>query len=200
MASRTAVILLGPPGAGKGTQAALLSEALGLPHISTGEILRQAADEGTELGRAARGIMEAGGLVSDRIVLGIVEDRVAAPDCSRGFILDGYPRNESQAAALDQVLRRLDAAGRIVNIAVPREELEARVRGRRQVDGREDDSEQAFRRRLDVYESETRPLLDHYRGRLVAISGVGSRDDIFARLLAALPAELQAEPAEVASS
>lgn len=191
-----AIILLGPPGAGKGTQAARLAEALALPHISTGAILRRAVEEGTERGRAARAIMEAGGLVSDRIVLGVVEETLAAPECRSGFILDGYPRNESQAAALDGVLRRLGATGRIVNLAVPREELEARVRGRRKTAGREDDSEEAFRRRLDVYDSETRPLLDYYRQRVVAISGLGSRDQIFARLRAALPAErLGAAPA-----
>ena len=190
-----AIILLGPPGSGKGTQAIRLSESLGLPHISTGAILRQAVEEGTELGKAAREIMEAGGLVSDRLVLGIVEERVAAPDCSQGFILDGYPRNAAQARALDKVLSRFGATEWIVNIAVPQEELAARVRGRRSTDGRTDDSEEALRRRLDIYESESYPLLGYYGDRAVHIPGSGSRDDVFARvfarLLAAAPVETE---------
>ncbi len=182
-----AVILLGAPGSGKGTQAARLAESLGLPHISTGAILRQAVADGTELGRAARDIMAAGRLVSDEIVLGIVEERVSARDCSRGFILDGYPRNRAQARALGEVLSRLGATEWIANIAVPAEELAARVRGRRGTDGRQDDSEDAFRRRLEVYEVESLPLLDYYGDRAADVSGLGSRDEVFSRLCAALP-------------
>ncbi len=182
-----AVILLGAPGSGKGTQAERLAESLGLPHISTGAILRQAVADGTELGVAARDIMAAGRLVSDEIVLGIVEERVSAPDCRRGFILDGYPRNRAQARALGEVLARLGATEWIANIAVPAEELAARVRGRRGTDGRQDDSEDAFRRRLEVYESESLPLLDYYGDRAVNIPGLGSRDEVFGRLCAALP-------------
>ncbi len=184
-----AIILLGAPGSGKGTQAMRLAESLGLPHISTGAILRQAVEEGTKLGMAAREIMAAGRLVSDRIVLGIVEERIATPDCSRGFILDGYPRNRAQARALAEVLSRLGATEWIANIAVPAEELAARVRGRRGTDGRQDDSEEAFRRRLEVYESESYPLLDYYGDRVVQISGLGSRDEVFGRLRTALPFE-----------
>lgn len=182
-----AIILLGAPGSGKGTQAERLAESLGLPHISTGAILRQAVADGTELGRAARHIMAAGRLVSDEIVLGIVEERVSAPDCRRGFILDGYPRNRAQARALGEVLSRLGATEWIANIAVPAAELAARVRGRRGTDGRQDDSEDAFRRRLEVYESESLPLLDYYGDRAVNVSGLGSRDEVFSRLCAALP-------------
>ena len=182
-----AVILLGAPGSGKGTQAARLAESLGMPHISTGAILRQAVADGTELGVAARDIMAAGRLVSDEIVLGIVEARVSAPDCRRGFILDGYPRNRAQARALGEVLSRLGATEWIANIAVPAEELAARVRGRRGTDGRQDDSEEAFRRRLEVYESESFPLLDYYGDRASSVSGLGSRDEVFGRLCAALP-------------
>ena len=166
-----AVILLGAPGSGKGTQAARLAESLGMPHISTGAILRQAVADGTELGVAARDIMAAGRLVSDEIVLGIVEARVSAPDCRRGFILDGYPRNRAQARALGEVLSRLGATEWIANIAVPAQELAARVRGRRGTDGRQDDSEEAFRRRLEVYESESLPLLDYYGDRAYNVSG-----------------------------
>ena len=182
-----AIILLGAPGSGKGTQAARLAESLGLPHISTGAILRQAVADGTELGMAARDIMAAGRLVSDEIVLGIVEERISAPDCRRGFILDGYPRNQAQARALGGVLSRLGATEWIANIAVPAAELAARVRGRRGTDGRQDDSEEAFRRRLEVYESESFPLLGYYGDRAVNISGLGSRDEVFGRLCAALP-------------
>ena len=182
-----AIILLGAPGSGKGTQAERLAESLGLPHISTGAILRQAVADGTELGLAARGIMAAGRLVSDEIVLGIVEERISAPDCNHGFILDGYPRNQAQARALGEVLSRLGAVEWIANIAVPAEELAARVRGRRGTDGRQDDSEEAFRRRLEVYESESLPLLDYYGERAANISGLGSRDEVFRCLCAALP-------------
>ena len=182
-----AIILLGAPGSGKGTQAMRLAESLALPHISTGAILRQAVADGTELGMAAREIMAAGCLVSDEVVLGIVEERIAAPDCSRGFILDGYPRNPAQARALARVLSRFEATEWIANIDVPAAELAARVAGRRGTDGRQDDSEEAFRRRLEIYESESRPLLDHYGDRAVNVSGLGSRDDVFGRLCAALP-------------
>lgn len=184
-----AIILLGAPGSGKGTQAMRLAGFLGFPHISTGAILRQAVADGTALGMQAREIMAAGRLVDDRIVLGIVEDRITAPDCSQGFILDGYPRNRSQAEALSGVLSRLGAEEWIANIAVPPAELAARVRGRRGTDGRQDDSEEAFRRRLEVYESESYPLLDHYGDRVVQISGLGSRDEVSGRLRAVLPFE-----------
>ena len=194
-----AVIFLGPPGSGKGTQAVRLAESLGFPHISTGAILRQAVEEGAELGRAARAIMEAGGLVSDEIVLGIVEQRLAAPDCRRGCILDGFPRNEAQARALDGVLSRLGATDWIVNLAVPRDELAARIRGRRGTDGRQDDSDEAFRRRLEVYESESFPLLDYYGERAAHVSGIGSRDEVFGRLSTAVPiaSPLEAAPEAV---
>lgn len=187
-----AIVLLGPPGAGKGTQAVRLAASLGIPHISTGQILRRAVAEDTPLGRLAKEVMEAGGLVSDRVMLGIIEERLGESDCSRGFILDGYPRNRAQGEALDEVLGRLGARSRIVNLAVPREELEARIRGRRAAEGREDDNEQALLRRLEVHASESSPLLAHYGGRAESVSGVGSPDEIFERLSAALPGKAPA--------
>lgn len=194
----TAVVLLGPPGAGKGTQAARLSAAVGLPHISTGAILREAAREGTELGRAAREIMRRGRLVSDRIVLGIVEERVARPDCRAGFILDGYPRNRAQAEALDRVLDRLGATPRLVNIAVPRAELEQRLLRRQRLEGREDDDADAARQRFAIHAAESRPMLAWYGDRVVEVSGIGSRADIFARLRSALDGAAAAAPASEA--
>jgi len=180
------IVLLGPPGAGKGTQAVRLAGELGVPHVSTGEILRGAVAEGTALGRAAKAVMEAGGLVSDEIVLGIVEDRLRRPDCASGFVLDGFPRTVAQAASLDPLLMRLGAETCVVNIAVPQAELEARILLRRQELGRKDDSTAAFGRRLEVYRSESEPLLAWYGGRVISISGVGARSAIFARLLAAV--------------
>lgn len=183
-----AIILLGPPGAGKGTQAVRLAAALGVPHISTGQILRRAVAEDTALGRRAKEVMEAGRLVDDAIMLGIIEERLGEPDCAAGFILDGYPRNRAQGEALDRVLDRLGRAHRILALAVPREELEARIRGRRSVEGREDDSEKALRQRLAVHESESGPLLAHYGDRAESVSGVGAPEEIFERLRAVLSA------------
>ncbi len=182
-----AIILLGPPGAGKGTQAAGLAESFGIPHISTGAILRDAAAGDSELGRRAGEVMAAGRLVDDRTMLGIVEERLSAADCASGFILDGYPRNEAQARALEGVLGKLGAGTSIVNLVVPRKELLGRIRERRLKEGRQDDSEAAFRERLEVYEAETRPLLDHYCNRVSEIDGSGSQEQIRQRLLAVLP-------------
>ena len=181
-----AIIFLGPPGAGKGTQAVRLAETLRIPHVSTGAILRRAVEAGEPLGRAARRVMEAGGLVGDEIMLGLVEARIGEPDAREGFVLDGYPRNRAQGVALDALLSRAGATARIVNLDAPREELEARIRGRRAVDGRPDDREDAFRRRLEVYEAESGPLLAWYGARVRTVSGVGDREAIFARLMAAL--------------
>ncbi len=181
-----AIILLGPPGAGKGTQAAGLARDLGIPHVSTGVILREAAAGDSELGRRAREVMAAGKLVDDPTMIGIMEERLSRSDCERGAVLDGFPRTGAQAEALGGALDRLGARSAVLNLAVPREELVARIRGRRLEEGRQDDSESAFEARLDVYEAQTRPLLDHYRDDLAEIDGVGAPEEIARRLRSAL--------------
>jgi adenylate kinase len=185
------LILLGPPGAGKGTQAERLQADFGLPHISAGDMLRAQVAEGTELGREAQRYMKAGELVPDEVIVGMIVQRIGAQDAGDGFLLDGFPRNAAQADALDEALaglgRRLNAA---LSIEVPDEEVVRRLAGRRvcvknpshiyhvefdppkhegicDQDGsrlvqREDDQEQTIRRRLEVYHAQTAPLIDHY--------------------------------------
>lgn len=206
------LILLGPPGAGKGTQAERLSEELEVPHISTGDILRQAVADGTPLGLEAKKIMEAGELVSDEIMLGIIRERLAQPDALRGYILDGYPRTLPQASALDRLLNeRSEPPVVIANIDVDWEELVRRISGRRScpnckavfnVHGqppqepdvcdacgrmlvqRADDEEGTVRQRLAVYDRQTRPLLDYYGNRVTNIDGQGTPQEVFERLSA----------------
>ena len=183
------LVLLGAPGSGKGTQAARLREHLQVPHISTGELLRAAVAAGTDLGRKAKAVMESGALVSDEIVLGMLEERLTAGDTGGGFILDGYPRNLAQANALDALLARL---GQPVDIAVQldvdAEKLVDRLAGRAQAEGRADDSPDAVRKRLAVYDEATAPVVDFYRttGRLACVDGVGGMDDVFQRILVTL--------------
>ncbi|MEO0804015.1 MAG: adenylate kinase [Cyanobacteria bacterium J06642_2] len=156
------VILLGPPGAGKGTQAAVLAETVRIPHISTGGILRQAVSKLTPLGKEAKRYIEAGELVPDELVVQLVEERLGQLDAQKGWILDGFPRNTSQASVLDALLERLgqqyDCA---IDFAVPDRELVRRMLGR----GRKDDTESVIQRRLEVYREQTAPLLDYYRTR-----------------------------------
>ncbi len=183
------LVLLGAPGSGKGTQAARLREHLQVPHISTGELLRAAVKAGTPLGLQAKAVMEAGQLVSDDIVLGMLEERLTAGDTGNGFILDGYPRNLVQANALDALLARL---GQPVDIAVQldvdTELLIERLAGRAQAEGRADDSPDAVRNRLKVYDEATAPVVDFYRqaGRLARVDGVGGMDEVFQRILETL--------------
>lgn len=163
-------VMLGAPGSGKGTQAEVLAKALGIPAISTGEMLRQAVAAGSELGGRVEGIMAAGKLVDDALMAEVVADRLARPDAAAGFLLDGYPRTPPQAVTLDELLAareaRLDA---VVLLEVPEEELVRRALGRR----RADDTEEVIRERLRVYREKTEPLVDHYqrRGVLVRIDG-----------------------------
>jgi adenylate kinase len=183
------LVLLGAPGSGKGTQATRLREHLQVPHISTGELLRAAVKAGTPLGLQAKAVMEAGSLVSDEIVLGMLEERLTAGDTGNGFILDGYPRNLVQANALDALLKKLAQPVDIaVQLDVDTELLIDRLAGRAQAEGRADDSPEAVRNRLNVYNEATAPVVDFYRnsGRLACVDGVGGMDEVFSRILSTL--------------
>ena len=214
------MILLGPPGAGKGTQAAFICKHYGIPQISTGDMLRAAVKAGTELGLAAKRVMDAGALVSDDIIIGLVKERIAQPDCANGFLFDGFPRTIPQADAMKAAGVKLDA---VLEIDVPDSAIIERMSGRLfhipsgrsyhvkfnppKVAGkddatgedliqRDDDKEETVRKRLAVYHSQTRPLVDYYSAwsasgdaaapRYRKISGSGSVDEITARALAAL--------------
>jgi adenylate kinase len=179
------LILLGPPGAGKGTQGQRLSERYDIPEISTGDILRSAVHKGTPLGREAKSYMDRGALVPDEIMIGIIRERLAQDDTERGFILDGFPRTVAQAEALSRLSEEQQRPiEHVISIAVPQEELLQRLAGRRQLEGRQDDTDEAIRHRLEVYERETAPLIDYYRrqGLLRCIVGVGTIDEIFQRV------------------
>lgn len=181
------LILLGPPGAGKGTQAARLATELGIPHISTGVILRDAARAGTELGRKAKEIMDRGQLVGDDVMLGIIRERLAEDDCGSGFILDGFPRTIPQAEGLDALLSELKTPPlAVANLELDEDELRRRIAGRRGEDRRSDDSEETMLSRFHVYQEQTAPLLDYYRGRVSAIDGRGTIDEVFERLTSLL--------------
>jgi len=183
------LVLLGAPGSGKGTQAARLREHLQVPHISTGELLRAAVNAGTPLGLQAKAIMAAGNLVSDEIVLGMLEDRFQQSDTANGFILDGYPRNLAQASALDALLTRIRQPMDIaVQLDVATDLLVERIAGRAAAEGRADDSPEAVRNRLKVYEELTAPVVDFYRnqGKLAHLDGVGQPDEVFTRIIEAI--------------
>ncbi|WP_339828912.1 adenylate kinase [uncultured Arenimonas sp.] len=183
------LVLLGAPGSGKGTQASRLREHLQVPHVSTGDLLRAAVKAGTPLGLQAKAVMESGALVSDEIVLGMLEERLTAGDTGNGFILDGYPRNLVQANALDALLLKLKQPVDIaVQLDVDAELLVERIAGRAQVEGRADDTPEAVRNRLKIYNEATAPVVDFYRttGRLACVNGVGSVDEVFQRILETL--------------
>ena len=177
------LVLVGPPGAGKGTQAVRLAERLDVPHISTGDLFRANLNENTPLGLAAKQFMAAGELVSDEVTVGMVRERLAEDDAAKGFILDGFPRTVAQADALAELLQaagnELDA---VVALEVPEDVLVERLLGR----GRSDDTEDVIRRRQEVYREETAPLLEHYRDVLVTVDAVGEVEEITERVLRAL--------------
>src|SRR5262245_20020499 len=183
------VVFLGPPGSGKGTQAKLLAGRLGVPAISTGEILRSAVREKTALGQKAQAIMDRGDLVSDDLIVDLIRERIARTDARGGFILDGFPRTIAQAEALERLLaEKTDSLSAAVNFRVPDEELTRRMLGRAAEEGRADDRPETIRERLRVYREKTEPLIAFYRKRdLVAdVDGVGTVDQIGTRLDAAL--------------
>ena len=183
------LVLLGAPGSGKGTQATRLKEHLQVPHVSTGDLLRAEVAAGSKLGLEAKQVMDRGHLVSDEILLDMLEGRFARPDTANGFILDGYPRNLAQAAALDELLARIgQPMDFAVQLDVPTDLLVDRIAGRAKAEGRADDSPESVRTRLDVYDSQTAPVIDFYRqhGQLTVVDGVGSLDDVFSRIVAAL--------------
>lgn len=184
------MVLLGAPGSGKGTQGEKLVAHFGIPKISTGDALRAAVATGTELGKRAKAAMDAGQLVANEIVIGIVEERLGQEDARKGFILDGFPRNTAQAEVLDGMLVRLGQApiDKAVHLQVNDEEIIKRLLDRAHKEGRADDREDVIRKRIEVYNAETRPLLDYYSkdGKVVTVPGVGGLEDIFQRILLAL--------------
>ncbi|MBS1116694.1 MAG: adenylate kinase [candidate division NC10 bacterium] len=210
------IILLGPPGAGKGTQAKLLIERLQVPQISTGDMLRAAVKDGTPLGKQAKAFMDRGALVPDDVIIGLVRERLQSPDCARGYILDGFPRTVAQAEALEKTLADLRLSlDHVLCLDVPSEDLVVRIAGRRTCrqcgamshvrfsptarDGvcdvcggetyqRDDDREETVRRRLAVYADQTAPLARFYEGRglLRRVAGTGEIGEIFARMVRSL--------------
>ncbi|MCX2971042.1 adenylate kinase [Streptomyces sp. TRM70308] len=211
------IVLVGPPGAGKGTQAALLAKNLGIPHISTGDLFRANISQGTELGRRAQEYMRAGDLVPDEITIGMAKDRMEQPDAASGWLLDGFPRNLAQAEALDELLRDAgQALDSVLDLEVPEDEVVKRIAGRRmcrndsahifhveytppkepgvcdtcggELYQRDDDREETVRRRLEVYHSETEPIIDYYKsqGLVTTISALGPVADVTQRALTAL--------------
>lgn len=185
------LVLLGAPGSGKGTQAERLKKELDVPHVSTGDLLRAAVKAGTPLGLKAKEVMDAGRLVSDDIVLGMLEERLTQPDAARGFILDGYPRNLAQCTALEALLAKLgqplDVA---IKLDVPSELIVERIAGRAAKEGRVDDTPDTVRERLRVYAEQTEPVASHFEkiGKLRCVDGVGELEEVSRRVLAALPA------------
>ncbi len=179
----TRLVLIGPPGAGKGTQATALSEKLRIPHISTGDLFRAHIGDGTELGRRVKQFLDDGDLVPDDITNQLVEERLGEPDTDNGFLLDGFPRNVGQAEKLSKVLaesdKKLDA---VVQLQVDEDVVVRRLLAR----GRADDNEDVIRNRQRVYRAETAPLLDYYRDILVTVDGVGEVEEITDRVLSAL--------------
>lgn len=185
----TTVVLMGPPGAGKGTQAAVVAARLGIPHISTGDIFRANVSQGTPLGVEAKRYMDAGEYVPDSVTNAMVRDRLAEPDAAPGFLLDGYPRTVAQVEELAGILAEQGRSlEKVVELTVDVDEVVGRLTKRAAEQGRSDDTEEVIRRRLEVYFEQTAPLIDAYEGQslLVKVDGMGSVEDVTARVLGAL--------------
>ncbi len=180
------ILFLGPPGAGKGTQAAMLARALHIPHISTGAMLREAVAAGSDLGRQVESVMAAGDLVSDDLVVAIVDERINEPDAKCGYLLDGFPRTIAQAEALNDAV--VNAISTVVLLEADNDELVARLLKRAEEESRADDNEATIRRRLEVYHSETEPLIDFYGDAVIRVDGMGSIEEVFARIMLGLVA------------
>lgn len=182
------IVLIGPPGAGKGTQCRRLASHLGVPHLSTGELLRGTRDA-SDLGRLVAGYINAGRLAPDDVVLPILTKRLSKADCAKGYLLDGFPRNVNQAEMLDQYLadrgQRLDL---VLHLDVPRQELIKRLLQRAEIERRVDDTEEVITKRLDVYRRQTAPVLDYYRDQaeFVVINGMQPPDEVFREILSRL--------------
>lgn len=183
------IVLLGAPGSGKGTQAKKLVEKYGVPQISTGDLLRAAVAAGSDLGLKVKAVMDAGNLVSDDLVLGLLKERLAEDDAQKGFILDGFPRNLAQAEVLEGVLAEMEQpVEHAVLINVDADEILKRILARAKVEGRADDNEETVRNRMAIYKEQTAPVAEFYaeKGMLSDIAGVGSIDEIFSKVVSAL--------------
>lgn len=183
------IILLGPPGGGKGTQGEILSKRLGAPRVSTGDLLRAAVKNGTPLGQKAQSFMDQGLLVPDDVILGLIEEVLGSEQARAGMIMDGFPRTTAQAEKVDALLKeRKMQIDKVLNFDVADGELVRRMKGRAAQEGRSDDTPEAFQKRLAVYREQTAPLIDYYRkrGRLADVPGIGTIEEISDRVRKAL--------------